>query len=132
MKKPSVANDSYPDRITLFKLPAYPNANEFVVSNTVHSVEQLDPNRVFLLDFSRPLQKRRRFGFLVGLLVPVIHQTQEVGAFVIGCTAGDPYFKDIQKFWKKYYPASKNHRLSDVGGLEIVADFGTHFPAFCQ
>jgi hypothetical protein len=124
--------ETYPDRVTLFKLPAYPNENEIVITNTAHSVGQLDAHTVFLLDFSRPLEKKRRFGFTVALSVPVIHQSEEVGGFVIGCFAADPYFKDLKRFWKQYYPSNKNHRLSDVGGLVVIADFATHFPAFCQ
>jgi len=124
-----------PNRIVLYRLPAlFPDDNEIVVTNTIHSVEELDPNRVYLLDFSRPLKKKRsRFGLAVeALFVPVIHQGEERGEFIIGCHADDLYFKDIQKFWKKYYPSTKKHRLSDAGGLERIADFATHFPAFCQ
>jgi len=127
-------SESYSNRIVLYKLPAFfPDDNEIVVTNTIHSVEKLDPNRIYLLDFSRPLKKRRRFGLaVIALHVPVIHQGEEAGEFIIGCHADDPYFKDIKKFWKKYYPSAKKHQLSDVGGLERIADFATHFPAFCQ
>jgi hypothetical protein len=128
-----MSEESYPNKIVLYRLPAFPGDSEIVVTNTVHSVDQLDPKKVFLLDFSRPLKKRRRFGLVVvALFVPVIHQGEEVGAFIIGCHADDPYFKDIQRFWKKYHPSTKKHQLSEAGGLERIADFATHFPAFCQ
>lgn len=123
--------DSRP-KIIFYKLPTYPHDNEIVVTNTVQSAEQLDANRVFLLDFSRPLRKRRRLGFVVALFVPVIHQTEEAGGFAIGCHTHDPDFKDVQTLWKKFYPSTKSHRLAEVGDLQIIADFATHFPTFCQ
>ena len=91
-------SETHPNRIVLYKRRAFvPDDDENVVTITVHSVEQLDPNRVFLLDFSHPLKKRGRFGFVVvALLVPVIHQGEKVGGFIIGCHADGPHFKDIQ------------------------------------
>jgi len=96
-------------------------------------------NCVFLLDFSRPLEKVRWFGKLnrwlgitVGLLVPVVHQSEQSGEYLIGVFRGEPYFFEIQELWKRHRGSARTFAAPPVGGLEIVADFATHFPEDCK
>jgi NTP pyrophosphatase (non-canonical NTP hydrolase) len=57
---------------------------------------------VFLLDFSRPVEKirwlgirSRVFGPTVALPVPVVHLGEKAGTFVFGVSRGEPYFADL-------------------------------------
>jgi hypothetical protein len=92
------------------------------------------------LDFTRPLQKLRYLfgrrskwiGVTAGLLVPVVHVAQQPGNLVIGVSRGQPYFTDILKLWKIHRGSERTLRLAPAGGLEIVADFGSHFAEDCQ
>lgn len=93
---------------------------------------------VFLLDFSRPLQKLRWFGavnewlgFTVDLSVPVVHQSEMSGGFVIGVRRGEPYFSEIQDLWKNHYGSARMLVESHSDAIRVVADFGTHFPQDC-
>jgi hypothetical protein len=93
----------------------------------------------FLLDFSRPLKRHRQlfgrtiwFGVTVGLLVPVVHHAEQSGGFVISVNRGAPYFIDLPKLWKKHYRSKRILISPPVGGLEIIANFATHFPEDCS
>jgi len=93
----------------------------------------------FLLDFTRRLERvrwlgvtNRWLGITVGLLVPVVHQGEENGGYVIGVARGQPYFEDIPKLWRKHYGQRRSIRSEPIDGLQIIADFGKHFPADCQ
>lgn len=90
---------------------------------------------VFLLDFSRPLERirwfgvrNRLFGPTLALLVPVVHIGEKSGGFVFGLSRGQPYFEDIPKLWRDHRSASRALAGDAVDGLQIVADFGQHFP----
>lgn len=89
----------------------------------------------FLLDFSRPLERirwlgvtNRWLGVTVSLVVPVVHQAQEKGEYVVGVTRGQPYFADIPKLWKKHGGAPRTSKTEPIDGLQVIADFGRHFP----
>jgi hypothetical protein len=93
----------------------------------------------FVLDFNRTLQRIRWFGSTnrwlgptVGLLVPVIHQGQEYGEFVIGLHRGEPYFLDIPAMWRKHRGTRRSICAEAADGIEIVVDFGRHFPEDCS
>lgn len=93
---------------------------------------------VFLLDFSRPLKKLRWFGVVnqwlgitIGLLIPVVHQSEQSGGYVISVRRGEPYFSDIQELWRKHYGSTRTLTASPIDGLELIADFGKHFPEDC-
>ena len=66
------------------------------------------------------------------MLVPVVHQGQDKGEFVIGVRRGQSYFEDIPKLWREHYGVTRSISSKPVDGLEIVADFGRHFPEDCQ
>lgn len=90
---------------------------------------------VFLLDFSRPVEKirwlgirNRVFGPTVTLLVPVVHVGEKAGAFVFGVSRGEPYFEDIPNLWRKHQSCPRVPPGEALDGLQIVADFGRHFP----
>jgi len=93
----------------------------------------------FLLDFTRPLERIRWFGITnrwlgitVGLFVPVVHKGQDKGGLVFGIRRGQPYFEDIPKLWREHSGTRRKIRSEAVDGLEIIADFGRHFPEDCQ
>lgn len=121
--------------LTLFAFPGRPH--DFAVTKqTELSAEEC----AFLLDFSRPLEKFRnlagwhntRVGFTDGLFVPVVHVGEQSGGFKIGVSRGRPYFTDIQKLWKIHRGSERTLAMEPAGGLEIIADFGRHFPEDCQ
>jgi hypothetical protein len=119
--------------LTLFGFHDRPH--DFAATKAGASLEDC----AFLLDFARPLERirwlgvnNRWLGITVGLLVPVVHQGQDKGEFVIGVHRGQPYFADIPKLWREHYGAARALRSEPVDGLEIVADFGRHFPEDCQ
>lgn len=93
----------------------------------------------FLLDFSRPLERirwlgvrNRWLGITLGLLVPVVHQGEEKGRYVISVSGVEPYFKDIPKLWRQHYGERRTIRSEPVDGLQIIADFANHFPQDCK
>lgn len=94
---------------------------------------------MFLLDFTRPLERirwlgvtNRSFGPTVGLLVPVVHQGEEKGGFVIGIHRGQPYFTDIPKLWHKHRGSVCTIKSKPMDELDIIADFSRHFPEDCK
>jgi hypothetical protein len=67
---------------------------------------------ICFLDFSRPIRIHRRFGrinrhvgLVVSLIVPVIHQGEELGDYVISVDRSDPCFEDLCALWTAHYPA---------------------------
>jgi len=119
--------------LTLFAFHDRPH--DFAVTKAGAALEDC----AFLLDFTRPLERirwlgitNRWLGIAVGLLVPVVHQGQDKGEFVISVRRGQPYFEDILKLWREHSGARRTIRSEPVDGLDIVADFGRHFPQDCQ
>jgi len=93
----------------------------------------------FLLDFNRPLQRlhwldgiNKWVGPVVGLLVPVVHQSEQAGGYLISVHRGEPYYADIPTLWKSHAGAKRTLFAPSVDGLEVVADFGRHFPEDCR
>ena len=89
----------------------------------------------FFLDFSRPLKRIRWFvvrnewfGVTVGLLVPIVHERERTGGYVIGVSLSDPYFTDLQALWKANFPSQRKHPGKKADNLRIVADFAAQFP----
>jgi hypothetical protein len=113
----------------LIKLHPFPN--EIAVTKTGVVVT----DGAFLLDFSRPLQHvrwlgvvNRWLGFTVGVFVPVVHQGEEVGSFVIGVERSDPSFADLLTLWRSRYPSKRTKPTNVADGLKVVADFEKQFP----
>jgi hypothetical protein len=118
--------------VRLFKLPHYPN--RIAVSDT----DSFITDGAFFLDFSRPIEVRRWLGFrnrwvglAVGVLVPVIHQGEKSGAYVVGVHRNDLYFKDLRRYWKAQYPSKTVPPTPPMDGLKIIADFAAQFPNDC-
>jgi len=121
--------------LTIFGLHNHPN--DFPVTKIDVPVEEC----VFLLDFSRPLERCRQLlgrkskflGVTVGLLVPMIHIGEHPGTagYVFGINRGEPYFLDIPKLWKKHAGTPRGLPVATVGALNIAADLGLHFPNDC-
>jgi hypothetical protein len=89
----------------------------------------------FFLDFSRPLEHIRWFGvrnrwlgLTVGLMVPVVHQGERSGGYVISVHRSDPYFADVRRLWKERYPSKRTPPTMETDGLNIIADFARQFP----
>jgi hypothetical protein len=89
----------------------------------------------FFLDFARPLEIHRRFGridchvgLIIALLVPVIHEGEERGRYVIGVHRSDPRFEDLCALWNAYYPAEElpPTRKTDLGTRSF--HFAAQFP----
>jgi hypothetical protein len=115
--------------LQLIKLHAHPS------EMAVTKVGSVVADGAFFLDFSRPLERIRWFGirnhwvgFTVGLFVPVVHQGEQGGGYVIGVGPSDPYFADLQALWKVHYPSKRTPPATATDGLKIVADFAAQFP----
>ena len=118
--------------LTIYNIPNYPH--DFLITKVDAPVEQC----VFLLDFGRKIERVRWLffrnswiGFTVGLIVPVIHLSEKKGGFSIGVNHNESYFSDIPKLWKQHAGQNSSHTISESRGLEVVADFGKHFPNDC-
>ena len=118
--------------LQIFGFHSHPSA--FAVTKAEVSLEDC----VFLLDFSRPLERLRWLGFhnnwagiTVGLGVPIIHQGEEKGGFVFAVNRGEPYFSDIQSLWRKHRGAPRTIITPLVEPFQVIADFGSHFPSNC-
>lgn len=120
--------------LTLIELTEYPDRL------AVTKIDKVIHGGAFFLDFTRPLEvlrwlgiRNRWVGFAVGLLVPVVHQGEEHGGFVISVNPTDPYFSDIRALWKKQYP-SKGFALTapPADGLSIIGAFAAQFPIDAQ
>src|SRR3990172_1679587 len=106
--------------LQLIKLHAYPN------ETAVTKVGSVVADGSFFLDFSRPLEhirwfgvRNRWFGFSVGLLVPVVHQGEHKGGYVIGVKLSDPYFADLRALWTAHYPSKRTVPTTVTDGLKI-------------
>jgi hypothetical protein len=89
----------------------------------------------FFLDFTRSLEVirwlgvRNRFvGVAVALLVPVVHEGEKAGGFVVSVNAGEPYFRNIRGLWKAHFPSEPVTVPQHADGLQVIADFATQFP----
>jgi hypothetical protein len=118
--------------VQLFEHPDHPN--RVALSET----GMVAPEGMFFLDFSRPLEYRYCYGIKnpwlglglpFGLLVPIIHQGQEEGGFIVPVFRGEPEFAEIRRLWKLYYPAQKIPPTTQVDGLRIIGDFANQFPS---
>ena len=101
--------------VKLFSLDEFPD--RIGVSKS----EQYIEGGVFFLDFSRRLKIIREFfgrefpfGVANGLLVPVVHQGESHGGFVISVHNSDPVFKVVRQLWKRHYPSPEVFRVSQI------------------
>lgn len=86
----------------------------------------------FFLDFSRPLVIYRRLGFIRHLGVPVVHESQQDGGFVISVRKNDPNFGKIRQHWKENYPSTRTAPSYEADGRKIISDFAEQFPPDAQ
>ena len=75
--------------------------------------------------------RNRYVGPAVALLVPLIHEAEVSGGYVIGVTAGDPYFQDLRNLWKMRFSAHPVMVPHEADGLKIIGDFARQFPEDC-
>ncbi|CAG0959487.1 hypothetical protein MTYP_00644 [Methylophilaceae bacterium] len=97
------------------------------------------PDGRFFLDFTRSLEVIRWFGIrnrfigpAIALFIPVVHEGEKSGGYVVGVSAGDPYFQDLRKLWKVRFPSPPFEVSQEADGLKIIADFATQFPEDSQ
>ena len=114
--------------ITLFNLEEFPNRV------AISKAKDYQVNGTFFLDFSKELQVIRwfgkvnnKFGIAVGLLVPVIHQGENIGGYQVSCHVNDEPYKTIKQLWKSNYPTSNPIVEKEADGLNIIADFANQF-----
>lgn len=114
--------------IQLFELPTYPG--QIAVSEIGHVLTY----GAFFLDFSRPLEiqhwlivRNRWIGPAVGLLVPVIHEGQEAGEYVVGVHRSEGNFVNLRTLWKARYPSKRPPQPQ--WPMEIIGDFSRQFPS---
>jgi hypothetical protein len=119
----------YDMALQLFAFPGFPH--DIAVTKNDDVSAQVCP---FFLDFNRPLRKVRKFGVVndwigrtVLLGVPVVHQGERAGGFVISVPRGDPYFDALQTLWKQHAGTTRGMMTSPAGGLDIIADFARNF-----
>lgn len=115
--------------LTIYAFHNHPTA--FAVTKVDAPIEECP----FFLDFTKPLKKYRWLGvhnswvgFVVALGVPIFHIGHDGGGYQIGVHRGDSYFKDIISLWKKNYPISRSPLSQEADGIDVIADFGRHFP----
>jgi hypothetical protein len=93
----------------------------------------------FFLDFSRPVGFYRRwrilkwwFGPYSIYRVPVIHEGEEKGGYIIMVQRNDPCFAAILPLWKSRFPERLPSPTNPADGLKIIADFARQFPEFSK
>lgn len=109
--------------VRLFKLEQHPK--RIAISGTGTFVV----GGAFFLDFSRPLVLRRYLGVgpVSGMFVPVIHEGEREGSYVVDVDRDNTYFADIQELWRQRFPSTPPppeyfHRRQD-----ILAHFAAQF-----
>lgn len=107
----------------LFKIDAHPRRIAICAS------ESFITGGAFFLDFSRPLISRRYLGVgpVAGIFVPVIHEGEREGTFLVDVARDNAYFEDIQELWRQRFPSTPPppeyfHRKQD-----ILAHFAAQF-----
>lgn len=116
--------------VHLFELAEHPN------QIAVSKLDTFVSDGVFFLDFSRPQEHLRSFfgvlnrwvGLSTGLVVPVVHQGEKSGGYVITVHSSDPYFAQLRALWKAHYPTKRIQPTTIADGLKIISDFATQFP----
>ena len=119
--------------LQLFQFDEFPN------KIAVSKIDSFVTGGVFLLDFSRPIQIQRWLGISnnwigisLGILVHVVHQSEEHGGYLISVEKSDSLYKEFRALWKQRYP-SKKHTPSNLDdGLKIITDFAAQFPEDSQ
>lgn len=107
----------------LFKIEGHPTRV------AICAAETFIVGGVFFLDFCRPLVLRRYLGVghVSGMFVPVIHEGEREGSYVVDVDRENPYFPDIQELWRQRFPSTAAppehfHRRQD-----ILAHFAAQF-----
>ena len=109
--------------VRLFKLEQHPR--RIAISGT----ETFVVGGAFFLDFTRPLVLRRYLGVgpVSGMFVPVIHEGEREGTYLVDVGKDNAYFADIQELWRQRFPSTAAppehfHRRQD-----ILAHFAAQF-----
>ena len=111
--------------LRLFKVESHPRRI------AICDVDTFVVGGAFFLDFSRPLELRRWLGVgpVTGASVPVVHEGQSTGHYVVEIDRGNPYFADIRELWRLRYPMAPRPPAATADGSKIGADFASQFPS---
>ena len=119
--------------LRLFELSGYPN--QIAASDT----DSFVPGGTFFLDFSRPLEQRRWFGVAnrwigipIAVFMPVVHEGEHNGGYVVGVHRSNPSFAQVRALWKERFPSKGLSPTTEADGLKIIADFAAQFPDHCK
>jgi hypothetical protein len=114
------------------------NTNLYELSNhpfqiAITKVDKRLDGGAFFLDFSRPLKNFKTFGFVRYLGVPVVHEGEHQGVFIVSVQRRDPNYSEIKKLWKNSTKTEQSRDNRDapsyeVDGLTVIKDFAKHFP----
>jgi hypothetical protein len=110
--------------------------DDFAATKVGAAVDQC----AYLLDFGRPLKRQRWLfgwknpwiGVTLGLIVPVIHYSEQSGGYAISVVRGEPNFTDIPRLWRRHHGSRRSLRSDHYDGLQVIADFARHFPEDVQ
>jgi len=110
--------------LRLFKVEGHPGRI------AVCDVDTFVVGGAFFLDFSRPLEVRRWLGVgpVTGAFVPVVHEGQSSGDYLVEVDRANPYFGDIRELWRLRYPTPAPVPAVEAHGARIAADFASQFP----
>jgi hypothetical protein len=111
--------------LRLFKVEGHPRRI------AVCDVDTFVVGGAFFLDFSRPLEVRRWLGVgpVIGAFVPVVHEGQASGGYIVEVDRANPYFGDIRELWRLRYPTPAPAPAMRSEGSKIAADFASQFPS---
>jgi hypothetical protein len=115
--------------VQLFELPQHPSRI------AVSEVGSFIPGGSFFLDFSRPLEthrwlgvRNRWVGVATSIFVPIVHEAEAIGGYVVGVERTSPCFAQLRDLWRQRYPSKNAVPSSPADHLRIVADFANQFP----
>lgn len=116
--------------VQLFKMPSHPGRL------AVSSIDGCVPGGTLFLDFSKPIRFVRGNKFLpiaTVIRVPVIHESEAEGGWLVEVSRWTPMWHEINKAWK-FARAGRIQTCHVPTGKydasQIVADFARQFPEF--
>lgn len=61
-------------------------------------------------------------------MMPVVHEGEREGGFVVGVHRSDPAFAQVRALWKQRYPQKPRVPTTEVDELDLMGAFATQFP----
>jgi hypothetical protein len=109
--------------VRLFKVEKFPRRI------AISGVDTFIVGGAFFLDFSRPLVLRRYLGVgpVWGMFVPVIHEGEREGTYLVDVDKDNAYFADIQELWRQRFPSTAPRPEFFARRQDILAHFAAQF-----